>query len=192
VARAACPLSREDRELFETLVRQHEAQIYRVAYRLTGNHDEAQDLIQDVLLEAFQDFQRFEQGTRFDRWVFRIMSNTQIDKIRRRSKLVIESLDNAWDSEEGEGRTREIEDSAAGPEAQLLQKQLEAPLQRALAALPPEFRTVIILSDMEGLTYEEISSTLHCPIGTVRSRLNRGRNMMRKLLGPHLRQVFET
>jgi RNA polymerase sigma-70 factor (ECF subfamily) len=173
-------------------VRQHEVQIYRVAYRLTGNHDEAQDLIQDVLLEALQDFPHFEPGTRFDRWVLRIMSNTQIDKARRRSRVVIESLDAAWDKEQGENPPREVVDSAAGPEEQLMQKELEAPLQRALAALPAEFRAVVVLSDMEGMSYEEISQVLRCPIGTVRSRLNRGRNMMRKLLGPHLRQLFES
>jgi len=173
-------------------VRQHERQIYRVAFRLAGSQEEAQDLVQDALLEAFRDFARFEPGSRFDRWIFRIMSNTQIDKVRRRGKLVFESLDTPWGSEAGEAVAREIPDSAAGPEEQLLQNELEAPLQRALDALPPDFRTVVILSDIEGLTYEEISATLHCPIGTVRSRLSRARNQMRKLLGPHLRQLFGT
>jgi RNA polymerase sigma-70 factor, ECF subfamily len=193
-------LTREDLELFEALTRRHEAQIYRVAYRLTGSHDEAQDLIQDALLEALRDFARFERGTHFDRWLFRIMSNTQIDKVRRRPKVAIISIDDAWNGEwggpserwYGERRLRDVPDDSAGPEEQLLRHELEAPLQRALAALPPEFRSAVILADLEGMTYEEISHALGCPIGTVRSRLNRGRNLMRKLLGPHLRQIFET
>jgi RNA polymerase sigma-70 factor (ECF subfamily) len=184
--------ARDNRELFEALVRQHERQIYRVAFRLAGSQEEAQDLVQDALLEAFRDFGRFEPGSRFDRWIFRIMSNTQIDKVRRRGRLVFESLDTPWDSDEGGAIAREIPDTAAGPEERLLQNELEAPLQRALDALPPDFRAVVILSDIEGMTYEEISATLRCPIGTVRSRLSRARNLMRRLLGPHLRQLFGT
>jgi RNA polymerase sigma-70 factor (ECF subfamily) len=176
--------------LFESLVRQYQEPIYRVAYRLTGNHEDAQDLVQDALIEAYQSFGRFERGTHFDRWVYRIMSNTNIDKMRRRPKVQIESLDAPVTLDDGTGIERDVADETQDPERRLLQRLLEEPLQRALDALPQEFRSVVVLSDMEGMSYEEISITLKCPVGTVRSRLHRGRNLLRKMLGPHLRSVF--
>jgi RNA polymerase sigma-70 factor (ECF subfamily) len=181
----------DELELFEGLVRQHQEGIYRVAYRLTGNHDDAQDLVQEALVEAYQSFGRFERGTHFDRWVYRIMSNTNIDRIRQRPKVKIDSLDAPVAVGEGDQVGREIADETADPEGRLMEGLLVEPLQRALDALPQEFRGVVVLSDMEGLSYEEISAVLRCPVGTVRSRLHRGRNLLRKMLGPHLRNIFE-
>src|SRR5947209_235928 len=119
-------------ELFEALVRQNQEQIYRVAYRMTGSHEDAQDLVQDALLEAYQSFGRFERGTHFDRWVYRIMSNTNIDRLRRRPKVQIESLDAPVTIEDGAGFEREIADVTQDPECRLLEGLLEEPLQRAL------------------------------------------------------------
>jgi RNA polymerase sigma-70 factor, ECF subfamily len=178
-------------ELFEALVRQYQEQIYRVAYRMTGNHEDAQDLVQDALIEAYESFGRFERGTHFDRWIYRIMSNTNIDKLRRRPKVQIDSLDAPVMMEDGSGVERDIADETEDPETRLMHGLLEEPLQQALDALPQEFRSVVVLSDMEGLSYEEISHTLCCPVGTVRSRLHRGRNLLRKMLGPQLRSVFQ-
>jgi RNA polymerase sigma-70 factor (ECF subfamily) len=177
--------------LFEALVHQHRDQIYRVAYRLTGNYDEAQDLVQDALIEAYQAFGRFERGTHFDRWLYRIMANTNIDRVRRRRRLQMESLDAPVEREDGSRVEHEIADTTQDPVVHLLEGQLEEPLQRALDALPREFRSVVVLCDMEGLSYEEISGALHCPVGTVRSRLHRGRNLLRKMLAPHLRSVLQ-
>jgi RNA polymerase sigma-70 factor, ECF subfamily len=176
---------------FESLVREHQDRIYQVAYRLSGNHDDAQDLVQDVLIEAYQAFGRFERGTHFDRWVYRIMAHTNIDRMRRRPKVRVESLDAPLAMEDGTAVEREIADETQDPECHLLQGVLDEPLQRALDALPQEFRRAVVLSDMEGLSYEEISDVLRCPVGTVRSRLHRGRNMLRKILGPHRRGVFQ-
>src|SRR5262249_45777533 len=150
--------------LFEALLEQHRDQIFRVAYRMTGNHEDAQDLVQDALIEAYQSFGRFERGTHFDRWVYRIMSNTNIDRLRRRPKVQIESLDAPVAMEDGAGVERDIADATQDPEGRLLEGMLEEPLQRALDALPQEFRSVVVLSDMEGLSYEEISTTLQCPV----------------------------
>src|SRR5438270_7828520 len=107
-------------ELFEALVRQNQEQIYRVAYRLTGNHEDAQDLVQDALIEAYESFGRFERGTHFDRWIYRIMANTNIDKVRRRPKVQIESLDAPVTMEDGSGLEREIADETQDPESRLL------------------------------------------------------------------------
>src|ERR1051326_6362327 len=111
-------------ELFEALVRQYQEQIYRVAYRMTGNHEDAQDLVQDALIEAYESFGRFERGTHFDRWIYRIMANTNIDKVRRRPKVQIDSLDAPMTMEDGAGVGREIADERQDPESRLLERLL--------------------------------------------------------------------
>lgn len=178
---------------FERLIREHEAVLYRLAYRMTGNHDDAQDLVQDVVLEAFQYLSRFKEGSRFDRWIYRVMTHTYIDQVRwRRRRGVIRSLDDAGGVVEGDvtpsgvSPVHAIADPAPGPEERLMRSTLDESWQQALDSLPAAFRLVVILFDMEGLTYEEIARILHCPIGTVRSRLSRGRDRLRTLLKPQL------
>jgi RNA polymerase sigma-70 factor (ECF subfamily) len=168
--------------LFEELVRRHEAGIYRVAYRLTGNHEDAEDLVQEALLEAFEAFGRFRIGTYFDRWLFRILRNTYIDGRRAAPKVVLQSLDAPLEGEDGSQALREIVDWTHHPESRVLAAALEEPIQEALMALPDEFRLVVVLTDMEGLSYEEVSRIAGCPVGTVRSRLHRGRMLLKQRL----------
>jgi RNA polymerase sigma-70 factor, ECF subfamily len=170
--------------VFESLVRAHEDRLYGFAFRLAGNRDDAADLLQQSLIEAYAAFDRFEIGSHFDRWVFRIMHHTFLDTVRRRPRWVIESLDTAWETTEGSGQTtrREVPDPRGGPEAELMEKTLSEPLQRALDALPADFRSVVVLADMQELSYEEVAQVLGCPVGTVRSRLHRARNMLRRAL----------
>jgi RNA polymerase sigma-70 factor (ECF subfamily) len=169
-------------EVFEALLRAHQDRLYAAAYRLTGNRDDAEDLLQQALLEAYAAFHRFQTGTRFDRWVLRIMHHTYLDSVRRRSRCSIQSLDVSWETEEGEMGRLEIPDPHGGPETELMEKTLSEPLQHALDALPPEFRAVVILADMQELSYEEVAQVLGCPVGTVRSRLHRARAMLRRSL----------
>ncbi len=168
-------------------MRRYEGPIYRVAYRLTGNHEDAQDLVQDTLLEAFRSFHRFQKGTYFDRWVYRIMTHTHIDHLRSRPKVSIESLDAPVRTGDGEIAQREIADVSQDPARQLTEQMLDEPVQKALSTLPDEFRAVVILSDIEGMTYEEVSQALQCPIGTVRSRLHRGRMILKEKLKDYVR-----
>jgi RNA polymerase sigma-70 factor (ECF subfamily) len=177
-------------EQFEALLTEHQDRLYAMAYRLAGNHDDAQDLVQQALMEAYTAFDRFETGTRFDRWVYRIMYHSFLDIVRRRPRFTMLSLDAPWEDEESDGGAREVADSRVGPEAELLDGLLSEPLQRALDALPPEFRAVVVLADMQELSYEEVARVLRCPIGTVRSRLHRARAMLRKSLGGRAENVF--
>ena len=172
---------------FESLVREHEAAIYRVAYRLSGNHDDAQDLVQDTLIEAFESFHRFSEGTHFDRWIFRIMKNTFIDKVRKRPKVPISSLETGKTGSDGESAPIEVVDMAGAADAALMARTLDGPIQEALQELPEEFRLVLVLSDIEDYSYEEISMILNCPIGTVRSRLHRGRTILKDKLKRYIR-----
>src|SRR5262245_37368635 len=120
---------------FEGLVLSHQDSIYRVAYRLCGNRDDAEDLIQDSLIEAYQAFGRFTPGTHLDRWVFRIMRNTFLDRVRSRPRAQIGSLDAPCLTEDGT-RYREIIDISSEPESRLLAETLDGPIQLALQMLP--------------------------------------------------------
>jgi RNA polymerase sigma-70 factor (ECF subfamily) len=176
-----------DVERFEALVREHQRAIYRVAHRLCGNPTEAEDLIQETLIEAFESFPRFREGTNFDRWVFRIMRNTFIDSVRRRPKARLESLESGLLDKSGELMLREVVDADSAPDTEIMARTLDEPVQNALDALPPEFKIVVILADIEGLSYEEVSRIAGCPVGTVRSRLHRGRAILKDKLKGYVR-----
>lgn len=170
---------------FEELVQRHQTQIYRVAYRLTGNHDDAEDLAQEAIVEAFRAFDRYQPGTYFDRWLYRIMSRTFIDMVRRRNRRPAVSLD-APIGREGESLVMVVGDSSQDPQHLIEMVDLDGAIQAALDSLPQEFRTAVVLADIEGLAYDEVAAALRCPVGTVRSRLHRARQMLREALGPHL------
>lgn len=173
----------DDVDLFARLLASHQDKLYRVAYRMTGHAEDAQDLVQDALLEAFRSFKRFQRGTYFDKWLYRIMTNTFIDRQRHRKRVGrVDSLDApAGDGEAGGGR--EIADWESDPARRALRGVFDEPVQAALDALPPEFRLVLILADVEEFSYEEIAEMMDTPIGTVRSRLHRARALMRHALG---------
>jgi len=170
---------------FEELVLRHQSQIYRVAYRLAGNHDDAEDLAQEAIIEAFRAFDRYQPGTYFDRWLFRIMSRTYIDTVRRRNRRPTVSLD-APMGHDGDPLVTVIGDSKEDPQQMTEAVDLDGTVQAALDRLPEEFRTAVVLADIEGLPYDEVANVLRCPVGTVRSRLHRARQMLREALGPHL------
>ncbi len=169
----------QDLSAFEALVAEYQRPMYRVAYRLAGNHEDAMDLIGEALYEAFRNFGRFERGTRFDRWLFRIMTNRHIDRVRRTARRPVLSLDQL--AEESAGGW-ELPDGEANPADLLTDHLLSEQVQTALDELPEEFRTAVILADLEEMTYEEIALLMRCPVGTVRSRLHRGRMLLRQKL----------
>jgi RNA polymerase sigma-70 factor (ECF subfamily) len=170
---------------FEELLQHHLRRIYRVAYRLTGNADDAEDLAQDAVLEAFRAFDRYQPGTYFDRWVCRIMTRTHIDHVRRRRRRPEVSLDVPL-SPGGETRAMLLGDVQDDPQHLTEVTDFDGVVQSALDGLPPEFRVAVILADVEGLSYDEVAAAVGCPVGTVRSRLHRAREMLRKALRPHL------
>ncbi len=180
--RPEAPLSEDEVDLFARLLAAHQDKLYRVAYRMAGHHEDAQDLLQDALLEAYRSFKKFQRGSYFDKWLYRIMTNTFIDRQRHKKRVgVVESLDAPLPGG-AESAGRDIPDWADEPSRRVLEDKFEEPVQKALDALPPEFRMVLILSDVEEFSYEEISEMMDTPIGTVRSRLHRARAMMRQKL----------
>lgn len=153
--------------------------IHTSAICLTGNEDLAQDLVQETLLRAFRFFHRFEVGTNCRAWLLTILHHTFFNRYRaeRRERGRADIDEPAVASEARISSA--VEDD---PEALFLSNQLDGEIVEALRGLPEEYRTVIVLVDLQDLTYEESSRVLGCPIGTVRSRLSRGRLLLRKRL----------
>jgi len=165
---------------FEREALPHMDALYNFALRMTSDPDEADDLLQETYLKAYRFFDKFEQGTNCKAWLFRIMKNSFINIYRRTSKEPAKVDYN--DVEEFYHTIRAESTDANDLEEKIFSNILDDDVSTALEALPEEFRTVVILCDIEGFTYEEIADFVECPIGTVRSRLHRGRKMLRSQL----------
>ncbi len=167
---------------FEAMVARDWERFHRYAYRLCGgNGDDAEDLLSETLIDAFRAFDTY-RGEGFDRWFFRMITTNRIDMARRAKVRRAESLDTAFTGDDGEFATREIADVAPSPEHCLLDPLYSEEMQKALDSLPDDFRAAVLLCDVEQMDYQEIADTLHIPVGTVRSRIHRGRVQMRKTL----------
>jgi RNA polymerase sigma-70 factor, ECF subfamily len=158
---------------WEEIATRYGKKIYTIAYRLTGDPEEAKDLAQDVFVRVYRNLDKYEPGT-FDGWLYRVTKNLFLDRMRRRRKVILEPLpEEEW---------RQPEDEAPGPEGRLDEGVLRGDLEAALAVLPPDFRTAVVLCDVQGLQYEEIADATGWPLGTVRSRIHRGRKLLREHL----------
>jgi RNA polymerase sigma-70 factor (ECF subfamily) len=153
-------------------VRAHSARVYRLAYRLTGNQQDAEDLTQDVFVRVFRSLSSYTPGT-FEGWLHRITTNLFLDMVRRRARIRFDALPD--DAERLPSKER-------GPATVYDETHFDADVQAALDGLPPDFRAAVVLCDLEGLSYEEIAATLDVKIGTVRSRIHRGRGQLRAAL----------
>ena len=165
---------------FDHLVQRYHKQAYNIAYRMTGNHADAEDLTQEAFVRAFRFFGNYRRDWPFDNWLYKIMSNLFVDDLRRKPKARLQSLDQPLDlGGRSEEVFLEIPDSASDPARLVDLQELDEHIQVALNSLPPDFRMTVVLADMEGLSYEEISVAMGCSLGTVRSRLHRGRKLLR-------------
>jgi RNA polymerase sigma factor (sigma-70 family) len=161
---------------WDDVVRTHSARVYRLAYRLTGNQHDAEDLTQEVFVRVFRSLASYTPGT-FEGWLHRITTNLFLDLVRRRARIRFEAL-----PEDAE-RIPAAERSGMQTPAQAYDDtHFDGDVQAALDALPPDFRAAVVLCDLEGLSYEEIAATLGIKIGTVRSRIHRGRAQLRAAL----------
>lgn len=186
---AQTTLASEQNLLFESMVKSYEKPLFQFAYRFCGNHHEAQDLLQEALYRAYKSFSRFEAGTAFDRWLYQIIHNLYIDHYRKQKRRAITtSIDEPVPHLETE-KTMEIPDWNQNPEKEAMRSELGRQIQLGLKDLSPEYRTAVILCDIQGLSYEEIAQVLNCSIGTVRSRIHRGRKILRRLLSPYLQEM---
>lgn len=164
---------------YEALVRSHRAAFERLARRLARNTEDAEDLLQETLLDAYRAFGRFRSDSHFYSWVARIMTNNYLDRVRRKQCPTV-PLD--LSAAEEDGATLDLPDETANPERLMLWDTLDHPYQSALDALQPVHRATVMLCDLNGATYEEAAAAEECPIGTIRSRLHRAHNYIRDFL----------
>ena len=151
--------------------------LYNYALRMTSNPDDAHDLVQETFLKAYRFWDKYEKGTNIKAWLFRILKNSYINRYRKETKEP-----DTVDYEDIQNFYHTIRYQSSDPndlQEKIFGGLLEDDVARALESLPEDFRTVVILCDIEGLTYEEIAEFVDCPIGTVRSRIHRGRKMLR-------------
>jgi RNA polymerase sigma factor (sigma-70 family) len=158
---------------WDEVVRDHSARVYRLAYRLTGNCHDAEDLTQEVFVRVFRSLSSYTPGT-FEGWLHRITTNLFLDMTRRRQRIRFEGL--------GEDTAARLRGAEPTPSQAFDDRHLDCDISTALADLPPEYRAAVVLCDIEGLTYEEIADVLGVKLGTVRSRIHRGRAQLRAAL----------
>lgn len=171
---------------FEALALVHLDGLHSAALRLTGNRAEAEDVVQETFLRAFRSFHRFSPGTNCRAWLFTIMRNAFLNRLRKDGRQVLEAdpgaVETVSDTAQAFGA------AAEDPEEQFFRSVLHGDVDRALKALPLVFREAVVLADLEGLSYREIAEVLGCPVGTVMSRLSRGRHLLRQALRQFARE----
>ena len=173
------------RKEFEAMALPHVDALYATALRLCRNQGDAEDLVQDAMVKAYRFFDRFETGSNGRAWLFKVMVNLFYNRYRhdQRERRTMD------DADVGEHHGRFMSDASVralrDPEAELLDRMTRDDVARALDSLPADFRAVVVLSDLEGFLYREIAEILECPIGTVMSRLFRGRRLLREQLAQH-------
>ncbi|AZA13263.1 ECF RNA polymerase sigma factor SigE [Corynebacterium choanae] len=160
------------------LVEEHADSVYRLAFRLSGNQHDAEDLTQETFMRVFRSLKNYRPGT-FEGWLHRITTNLFLDMVRHRAKIRMEALPEDYERVPGKEPT---------PEQVWQATNLDPTLQAALDSLSPEFRVAVILCDVLGMSYDEIADTLGVKMGTVRSRIHRGRSQLRA----YLEQAAET
>ncbi len=178
----------EKNRVFDKEFMPHIDSMYNFAFRLTNDEDDANDLVQDTYLKAFRFINSFSQGTNAKAWLFRILKNSFINDFRKKSKepakVDYQDVETTYNSEE-DAETNQTVDLRV----ESVQDLIGDEIANALNALPVDFRTVIILCDVEGFTYEEMAKILDIPIGTVRSRLHRARMLLKEKLKSYAKSL---
>ena len=186
----------DSRQLFEKEAVPHLQELYASAMRMTRNRESAEDLVSEVYSRAWKSFHQFQPGTNLRAWLYKILTNTYINSYRHKQRQpVMLELDKPDDTESGTGGSlydrlaSNSDDPTENPERVLSNHILDEHLKKAIDHLPDEFRMVVLLSDVQNFSYQEIADMLEIPIGTVRSRLWRGRRLLQQILW---KQAIET
>jgi RNA polymerase sigma-70 factor, ECF subfamily len=174
--------SNRTKQEFEALALTHLDSLYASALRLTKNERDAEDLVQDTCMRAYRFFDKFERGTNIKAWLFRILTNTFINRYRRKVKERSATEGPEQEAVQALFFSQDATDQANNPERFLFDRLLSDDVLRAIDSLPIDFRMVVILADLQEFSYKEIADILGCPVGTVMSRLFRGRKQLQKML----------
>ena len=176
-----------DMSAFEELVRRYDRNVFRIAQHITQNREDAEDVVQDAFLKAYQNLPRFQEQSKFYTWLVRIAVNEALMKLRKRRPERFVSLDEDVKTED-DSLPREVADWSPNPEQLYNQEELRDILSRTIQGLPPTFRTVFVLRDVEGLSTEETAEALELSVPAVKSRLLRARLQLRERLNRYFQR----
>lgn len=170
-----------DADLYETLIARYERPIVNFIYRMIGDYEQALDLAQEVFFKAYRSLERFDPTFRFSTWLYRIASNRSIDHLRKQAPVLL-SLNDPKDGEPGSEGAIQLKSATRGPEDLLASRELGEQISGAIDALPAPYRELILLRHLQGMSYEEIARLKRLPLGTVKNRLFRAREILRRKL----------
>jgi RNA polymerase sigma-70 factor (ECF subfamily) len=172
---------------FDVLVERYQARLLNFVYRIVGDRERAEDLVQEVFIRVHRHLGRFDRSKKFSTWIYTIASNLGKNELRNRARnplVLFTSITQGWDDEE---RPLEFEDPSARPDDQFRKRHVKELVEQSVAKLPKHHREVFVLREIEGRSYEEIAEITRCNLGTVKSRLNRARNSFAEIIEPGLR-----
>ena len=179
-----------DRRAFEYLVRRYQKVVFSMLYQLAPDWEDIADLAQEVFIRVYRHVHNLRNPRTFRAWLNQITVNLFYDELRKRPRRVSTvSLDRSYTDENNEEQSREFPDLSQGPDELVLNRELAAFIQKAMQELPEQFRTVIVLRELQGLSYEEISETLNCELGTVKSRIARARSRLQLMLKNYVEKL---
>ncbi len=178
-----------DLESFEELIEEYQLLAFNIAYRMTSNKEDANDMTQEALIKVFKSIKHFRFDSSFSTWLYRIVTNSCIDMIRKNSKIKTYSVDNTIETEEGSYQ-KEMVDNKELPDEVLERKEKREAVHKAIGKLPDKYRIIIILRDIRDLSYDEISEVTELPLGTVKSRISRARNTLKEILSNDMELYF--
>jgi RNA polymerase sigma-70 factor (ECF subfamily) len=169
-----------DLNSFETLIKTYQKMAYNVAYRIMGNEEDAKDMTQEALIKVYRNIGNFRMDSSFSTWLYRIVMNTCKDELRKRKVKVI-SIDQPIETGDGQMQM-EIEDEGRKPDEILVSKETQNEVHEALQEVSEKNRIVVVLRDIKGFSYSEISDIIDVPVGTIKSRISRGRQELKNVL----------
>ena len=167
--------------LYEELISRYERPIVNFIYRMIGDYEQSLDLAQEVFFKAYRSLERFDPSYRFSTWIYRIASNRSIDHLRKQTPAFL-SLDEPADPERGGEKVIQLKSTARGPEDLLASRELGDRIGKAIDALPVAYRELILLRHLQGMAYDQIARVKQLPLGTVKNRIFRAREILRKRL----------
>ena len=165
-----------DANAFETLVLEYEKNVYNIALRMTGNSEDAADMTQEAFIKAYNSLQSFRGDSKFSVWLYRIVSNVCLDFLRSKNRRPTVSL--SVEDDDGEDTQLDVADESQSPDLLLDRKLTRESVRRGLDSLPPDYRQILLLREIQGLSYDEIAQALGLEVGTVKSRIFRARKRL--------------